>query len=83
MSLVTPEKIQTLQRKLYLKAEREPNYRFYALYDKVYRPDILAHAYALAKANRGVPGADGVRFENIELYGCAGPAKLKDHREAA
>jgi len=56
MSLVTPEKIQTLQRKLYLKAKREPNYRFYALYDKVYRPDILAHAYALVKANRGGAG---------------------------
>ena len=49
MSLVTPKKIQALQRKLYLKAKREPSYRFYALYDKVYRPDILAHAYALAK----------------------------------
>jgi len=69
MSLATPEKIQTLQRKLCLKAKREPNYRFYALYDKVYRPDILAHAYALARANRGAAGVDNVRFEDVEAYG--------------
>ncbi len=69
MSLTTPEKIQTLQRKLYLKAKREPNYRFYALYDKVSRPDILAYAYALARANRGAAGVDDVRFEDVEAYG--------------
>ncbi len=69
MSLSTPDQIQTLQRKLYLKAKREPSLRFYALYDKVYRSDILAHAYALSKANGGAPGVDGVRFEDIEAYG--------------
>ena len=69
MSLATPEKIQALQRKLCLKAKREPTCRFYALYDKVCRADILAHAYALSKANEGAPGVDGVRFEDIEAYG--------------
>ena len=69
MSLATPERIQTLQRKLYLKAKREPTYRFYALYDKVYRADILNHAYALTKANRGAPGVDGIRYEDIETSG--------------
>jgi RNA-directed DNA polymerase len=69
MGLATPDRIQKLQRKLYLKAKREPSYRFYVLYDKVYRADVLAHAYALSKANGGAPGVDGVRFEDIEASG--------------
>jgi RNA-directed DNA polymerase len=69
MSLTTPEKIETLQRKLYAKAKAEPGFRFYLLYDKVYRADILAHAYALAKANKGASGVDGVTFETIEAAG--------------
>ena len=64
--LVTPEKIRTLQRKLYTKAKQEPGYRFYALYDKVYRADILRHAYNLVRSNKGAPGIDGVSFETIE-----------------
>jgi RNA-directed DNA polymerase len=69
MSLETPMKIRMLQRKLYLKAKAEPAYRFYLLYDKIYREDILAHAYSLAKANRGAPGVDGQTFQDLESQG--------------
>ena len=66
MSLQTPEAIRTLQRKLYGKAKTEPGYRFYIIYDKVWRADILRHAYDLARANEGTPGVDGFTFERIE-----------------
>ena len=69
MSLVTPDKIRTLQRKLYVKTKAEPAFRFYMLYDKIYREDILAHAYRLARANAGAPGVDGVSFAQIEGEG--------------
>jgi len=69
MSLETPEKIRTLQRKLYRKAKEEPDYRFYLLYDKLYREDILYHAYELAKLNRGSAGVDRQTFAGIESQG--------------
>ena len=63
---VTSIKIRTLQRKLHAKAKQEPGYRFYALSDKVYRADLLQHAWRLVKSNRGAPGIDGVSFADIE-----------------
>ena len=66
MLLTTPDAIRTLQRKLYVKAKQEPAYRFYALYDKLYRADILSHAWRLVLANKGSPGIDGIDFATIE-----------------
>jgi RNA-directed DNA polymerase len=66
VGLVTPEKIRTLQKKLYVKAKNESEFRFYLLYDKVWREDILEHAYRLCRANGGAAGVDGVTFAQIE-----------------
>ena len=69
VSLITPESVRKLQAALHAKAKAEPGYRFYLLYDKVYRSDILAYAYRCARANGGAAGVDGQRFEDIEKYG--------------
>jgi len=69
MSLSTPESVQKLQAALHDKAKKLPDFRFYALYDKVYRKDVLTFAYECCKANGGAAGVDGQTFENIETYG--------------
>lgn len=69
MNLATPETIRSLQRALYAKAKGAPDYRCYTLYDKLYREDILWHAYQCCRANAGAPGIDGQTFEDIEAYG--------------
>jgi RNA-directed DNA polymerase len=69
MSLVTPASVQKLQTTLHARAKGSPNIRFYSLYDKVYRKDVLEYAYECCKANGGAAGVDGQTFEDIETYG--------------
>ena len=68
-NLSTPKSVQKLQTALHAKAKAETGYRFYALYDKISREDILTHAYAQCRSNRGAPGVDGQEFADIETYG--------------
>ena len=69
MSLTTPSSVQKLQTALHAKAKESPDFRFYALYDKVYRRDVLAYAYERCKANGGAAGMDNQTCEDIEQYG--------------
>ncbi len=78
-TLETPARIRDLQRALYLRAKKEPHFRAYAIYDKVHRPDILAHAYALREGERWRAGTDGVTFEEIEA--CGREVLLEELRE--
>ena len=68
-NLSTPRSVQKLQRALHAKAKAEPGFRFYALYDKLYREDILSHAYRCCRANGGAAGVDGQGFAQVESYG--------------
>ncbi len=68
-NLVTPISVQKLRTALHAKAKEEPEFRFYALYDKIYRMDVLEHAYACCRSNKGAPGVDGLTFEGVEAYG--------------
>jgi RNA-directed DNA polymerase len=69
VSLIPPPKVEKLQVALHTKAKGSPTYRFYALYDKIYRKDVLEHAFYCCLANQGVAGVDGVTFKQIEEYG--------------
>jgi len=69
MSLIPPIKVGKLQGALRAKAKESPQYRFYALYDKVYRMDVLAWAYDRCRLNKGAAGVDGQTFEDIKEYG--------------
>ena len=68
-NLATPKSVQKLQTALHVKAKAEAGYRFYALYDKISRDDILTHAYAQCRSNNGAPGVDGQEFADVEAYG--------------
>jgi group II intron reverse transcriptase/maturase len=68
-NLSTPKSVQKLQTALHVKAKAEAGYRFYALYDKIYRADVMAHAYAQCRSNKGAPGVDGQEFADVEAYG--------------
>lgn len=89
-NLQTPASVQKLRTSLHAKAKEEPEFRFYLLYDKIYRRDVLEHAYRSCKANKGAAGVDGVRFEDIEASGeeqwlgeLAERLKRKDYRPEA
>jgi len=76
--LSTPNSVQKLQTALHAKAKAEPGYRFYALYDKIGREDILAHACAQCRSNKGAPGVDRQDFEAVEAYALTAFIKLSE-----
>src|SRR5262249_40914075 len=67
--LPSPNKVQKLQEALHAKAKESPGYRFYALYDKVWRADVLTMAYYRCAAHQGAAGVDGQTFADIQTYG--------------
>ena len=69
MSLTPPMSVQKLRMALHAKAKESALQRFHALYDKVYRTDILAYAYSCCRANKGAAGVDNQTFADIESYG--------------
>ena len=69
MSLTTPSSVRKLQAALHAKAKRSPDFRFYTLYDKTFRPVVLEHCYRCCRANGGAAGVDDQRFEDIESGG--------------
>ena len=69
MSLIPPYKVGKLRAALHAKAKSAPTYRFYALYDKMFREDVLRFAYGCCWQNQGAPGVDGQTFDDIEAYG--------------
>ncbi len=69
MSLTPSMSVRKLRETLHAKAKKAPSYRFYALYDKMHREDILGFAYWCCLENKGAPGVDGQTFEDIDAYG--------------
>jgi RNA-directed DNA polymerase len=69
VSLTPPSKVGKLQAALHTKAKNAPDYRFYALYDKLYRKDVLRFAYDRCRRNKGDPGVDQQPFRDIKAYG--------------
>ncbi len=77
-----PENVSLLRQKLYQKAKREPKFRFYALYDRIYRPDVLRAAWEQVRANAGAPGLDGVTIDQV-VAAEDGPQRLVEELHEA